>query len=138
LLQEVLLTWHELACFGMAGKKVDGPLIAALAAGYTASKAARKAGCSVRTVARRLADPAFRAAVKEASREIVTRATARLAASSTKAADTLRRLLESKDERVRLSAARWTLRLLTHLLDHEELSERVAILETKLNGGKGQ
>jgi hypothetical protein len=76
--------------------------------------------------------------VKEASREIVTRATARLAASSTKAADTLRRLLESKDERVRLSAARWTLRLLTHLLDHEELSERVAILETKLNGGKGQ
>lgn len=121
----------------MAGKKIDGPLIAALAAGCTASKAAQKAGCSTRTVARRLADPAFRAEVKAASREIVTRATARLAASSTRAADTLRRLLGSKDERVRLSAVRWTLRLLTHLLDHEELSDRVAALEIKLlNEGK--
>jgi hypothetical protein len=122
----------------MAGKKVDGPLIAALAAGCTAGKAAQRAGCSVRTVARRRADPIFQAAVKAASREIVTRATARLAASSTRAADTLRRLLGSKDERIRLAAARWTLRLLTHMLDHEELSDRVAALENKLDGARNR
>jgi hypothetical protein len=125
-----------MAAKGRRQKKSDGPLVAALAAGLSVRAAAKKAGLAERTTYRRLADPAFQAAVKDASREIVTRATARLAASSTKAVDTLRRLLGSKDERVRLSAARWTLRLLTHLLDHEELSDRVAALETRLLNGE--
>jgi hypothetical protein len=128
-----------MATKGRRQKKSDGPLVAALAAGLSVRAAAKKAGLAERTAYRRLDDPDFRRDVDEARRAIITRATSKLAASSTKAADALRRLLWSKDERVRLSAARWTLRLLTHMLDHQELSERVAALETRLlNGGKNR
>jgi transposase len=125
-----------MATKGRRQKKADGPLVAALAGGLSVRAAAKKAGLAERTAYRRLDDPNFRRDVDQARREIITRATAKLAASSTKAADTLRRLLGSKDERVRLSAARWTLRLLTHMLDHEELSDRVAALENKLDGAR--
>jgi hypothetical protein len=53
-----------------------------------------------------LDDQHFREEVAEARKAIIVRATARLAASTTKAADTLRKLLKSTDERIQLWAAR--------------------------------
>jgi predicted lipid-binding transport protein (Tim44 family) len=119
----------------MAGKKQDGPLIAALAAGSTVAQAAQRADCSVRTVARRLACPAFRQAVADAQREVVARATARLAGASTAAATTLRRLLRSGDERVQLSAAQAVLKMLVEMQTHSDFDERIAALEAKLLDG---
>ena len=128
-----------MATKGTRQKKADGPLVAALAAGMSVRAAAKRAGLAERTAYRRLDSPDFRRDVDKARREIISRATAKLAASSTKAADTLRKLLRSNDEHVRLAAARWTLRLLTTMLDHQELSDRVATLEARLlNGGKDQ
>ncbi len=116
----------------MSKKDIGGPLITALAAGSTVGKAAKRARCSVRTVARRQADPTFQAAVKLASQEIVNRATARLAAKSTAAADVLGRLLKSGNENIRLSAARWFLKLLL-LKDHDEMERRITALEELYN-----
>ena len=117
---------------GRHTRKSDAALIGMLAGGMTARAAAVKAGMSETTVYRRLASPAFRAAVADAQREVVARATARLAGASTAAAGTLRRLLSSKTERVQLAAARWTLGLLIDLQSHTELEGRIAALEQKL------
>ena len=121
-----------MAKHGRHERKQDGPLVAALAAGLSVRAAAQRAGVGETTAYRRLRDPAFRETVDRAKREIISRATARLAAGTTKAADTLRRLLDSGDERVQLAAARWILRLTTHLREHAEMEARIRNLETIL------
>jgi hypothetical protein len=67
----------------------DQVLVAALAGGATYDRAGAAAGLSERTVRRRMADPAFRARVREASSELASAVAARLTASSVTAADRL-------------------------------------------------
>lgn len=121
---------------GRRRKRSDGLLVSALAAGLSVKAAAERAGVGARTVHRRLADPTFCQAVEEARREIIGRAVAKLAAASVRAADALRKLVASEDERVRLAAARWILRLMMQARQHEDLERRVAELEARLEPGR--
>ncbi len=74
-------------------RNADAAIIAALAAGKTQEQAATMAGVAVRTVARRVTEPDFRHEVLAARAALIERATGRLAASTTQAADALVELL---------------------------------------------
>jgi HEAT repeat protein len=113
-------------------KNADSSLVTALACGGTVEATAKSAGVSEATVYRRLREPAFRQRVAEARAEMVSRAVARLSATSTLAADTLRKLLDAKAETVRLGAARAILELGGKLREQEDLTERIAALEARL------
>jgi hypothetical protein len=89
-----------------AAPEPDDLLALALASGATHAEAATKAGCSAKTVQRRLHDPAFRARVSELRRGMVDAASGRLTGALTEAADALRGLLNADSEAVRLGAAR--------------------------------
>lgn len=120
----------------MTGRRgVDTPLIAALAAGASVAAAGKAGGVSERTAYRRLEDPAFRRQVDDARAAILSRAVAKLTASSTEAAETLRRLLYSNMDFARLAAARAILELGAKLREHEDLDKRVRALEERLSKG---
>jgi hypothetical protein len=121
---------------GGARRNADSALVAALAAGGTVEAAAKSADVSVATAHRRLNDPAFRRRVDEARADAVSRAVARLSATSTLAADTLRELLKARSETVRLGAARAILELGSRLREQEDLAERIAELERSLGVGR--
>jgi hypothetical protein len=91
---------------GGGRKNADAALALALAGGATVEGAARSAGVSPRTAYRRLDDPAFRGRVDEIRADMVRLATGRLAALGTEMIETLRALLGSKDDRIRLAAVR--------------------------------
>ena len=116
----------------------DGTLVAALAGGKTVQDAAASAGVAERTVYRRLDEPAFRTQVDKARRELIAQAVARLSASATDAADTLKALLgKDTPPAVRLGAARSILDVGLRLREHENLAERVAALEGQLGAEQG-
>ena len=94
----------------------------------------RKAGCSRRTVFRRLKDPEFVRAVATARGQILSRATSRLARTSTQAVDTLEKLLDDGNPGVRRMAAKSLLDSLARLTDLAEVEERIAELEAALGG----
>lgn len=104
-------------------------LVAALAAGASATAAAKTAGLSRRTVQRRLADPAFRKRVEDANAEIASRAVSKLLAASTRAVDTLTALLTSDMDFARLAAARSILELGAKLRRDDDLVARIEALE---------
>lgn len=76
----------------------DDKLLASLSDGAHQENAAMVAGCSVRTVQRRLADPAFRAKLDESRRVIREEVLGRLARSAGEAVDVLHRILENSDD----------------------------------------
>jgi hypothetical protein len=115
---------------GRLRKKREVIFQAAIAGGATIRRACKRAGMAERTAYRRLADPQFALEVDNLRREMLTRATARLSATAARAADALRKLLGSEDERVRLAACRWVLQLGSQLREREELERRVAELES--------
>ena len=121
---------------GGARKNADSALIMALACGGTVDASAKTAGVSEATAYRRLAEPDFRGRIAEARADMVSRAVARIGATSTLAADTLRELLKARSETVRLGAARAVLELGAKLREHEELAERIAALEDRLGDQK--
>lgn len=104
-------------------------LLAALSGGATQAEAAERAGVSERTVRRRLEDPAFGEQLDHAQSELVLQTLSRLTAGAVDAADTLRALLGSEHEMVRLSAARSILALVMKLREHRDVDERIAALE---------
>ena len=114
-------------------KSADQKIIVALAGGQTVQAAARAAGVGESTVFRRLRDAAFRGAVAAARAEVTARALGKLAAASTAAASTLRKLLNAESEAVKLSAARSILELGTKLREAVELEQRIVALEAKDN-----
>ena len=114
----------------MIRERKEARLVLALAAGANATAAARRAGCSRRTVFRRLQDPHFCRAVGAARGQILSRATARLARTSTQAVDTLEKLLDDGSAAVRRIAAKSLLDSLARLTDLAEVEERIAELET--------
>jgi hypothetical protein len=84
----------------------DERLAATLAAGASIVDAAAAVGVNERTVRRRLDEPDFRKLLDGMKAEAIRLAVARLTADMGKAAGTLAGLLDSSDERVRLSAGR--------------------------------
>ena len=111
----------------------DEALVLALACGATVENAARTAGVSLRTVYRRLAEPAFRTRLQGARAEMVQRATAMLTAAALEAVKTLLVLQQaSVSAAVRLGAARAILELGAKLREVADLEARLAALEQQM------
>ena len=113
--------------------KNDAKLIGELAGGASWERAATACGCSERTIARRLKDPKFRAALDEARRRLFDAAFSRVAAAGQAAAGTLISLL-SRDTppAVRLGASRTLLETSCKFRETHELEERLRALEDRL------
>jgi hypothetical protein len=116
----------------MTKKNIDDALLMVLAAGGTLAAAATQAGCSERTVRRRLHDPSFRARVEEARSQMVSDAVGRLASLGVRSADALDGLLDSGVERVRLGAAKSVLELMLRGLEVHELARQVGEIKARL------
>jgi predicted transcriptional regulator len=104
----------------------------ALAAGKTIREAAAECAAGERTIKRWLAerpDLARRATVLRG--EMVNRALGKMADGMTAAADTLRTLLNTEAESIRLGAARSLLELGTKLRESVELEARLQALEAR-------
>jgi len=107
----------------------DDALILALARGLTVRAAAKMSGYSERQAHRKIDDPAFSRRVSEVRGAVMGRAIGILSAAGTEAARTLRKLLASETDQVRLAAARSILELGNKLREATELSERIEALE---------
>lgn len=116
-------------------KRQDGKLIGALVEGNTIERAAEKSGLSVRTVARRLQDPGFRAEIGKARREFIEIIVSRLVRTSTIASVELEKVIrdESASTSDRLKAMKLALTEGGRWMDRGEIDDRVAILEDRLN-----
>lgn len=101
------------------GNESDEILAGLLAGGMSCAKAAQKIGVHERTVRRRLEDPEFRKLVDSIKSQVVSEAVAVLGRTMVEAATTLRRLLRSKNEGIRLGAARSVIEL--HLKAHTQM-----------------
>jgi hypothetical protein len=119
---------------GGGRKNADEVLIAQLAAGATRAAAAEAAGVSERTVFRRWQDREFRRRVAIARTALVSNAVGQLADAAAEAVQTLRSLLRSESDNVRLGAARSILELGPRLRESEELAARLDILEATIDG----
>ena len=106
----------------------EDALLLALAAGATVRAAALKAAVSKSTATRRLADPAFRRRVQDARAELVARALGKLAGASSRAVETLRKLLKANSDVVKLNAARRCWSWVTDSGEAVEVEKRVAEL----------
>ena len=114
-------------------KTVDDLLLTALACGATAEQAARAANVSLRTVRRRLNDPAFAAKLQEMRSDLLQRASGMLTAASLEAVKTLVSLQgTTMPPPVRLGAARAVLELGLRVRELAEVEGRLALLERQL------
>ncbi len=102
----------------------DVMFLTALAGGKTLTEAAIVAGISERTASRRMGDPAFCAELKRVQSETISQATVILGEAATEAVMTLRELLKSKSESVRLGAARAIVNLYLKAVDTGEIVTR--------------
>ena len=89
--------------------------------GATVENAAQKAGVSVRTAHRRLADPAFRQQLAEVRSDMLKRTVSMLAAAGLESVKTLVNLQGSASASVRLGAARAILDLGIKLRDRGQV-----------------
>jgi len=112
----------------------DDAVLSALATGRTVQEAAKAGGMSERTVARRLADPAFCERLNAARAALFDQTLGKLANAATAAVEALVTLLRDEPPTVRLGAARAVLELGTKLRESVELERRIAILEGRTNG----
>jgi hypothetical protein len=119
-------------------RKGNEALSLALASGQTLRDAAAAAGIGERTATRRWADPGFRRRVADLRAGMMQRALGKLADGMAEAADTLRRLLNSYSESVRLGAARSVLELGHRLRETVELEQRLAEVEEQLAASRGE
>lgn len=110
----------------------EAALIAALLAGKTQAEAAAAAGVSLRTVSRRLGDPAFVAQLRAARQRVLTRAVNVLMEGTVGAAVTLRFLAtNAEQEAIRLAAARSILDYAFKGIETVDLAEQVAALQAQ-------
>lgn len=118
--------------------KGGSDLAVALASGASVAQAATRCGVSERTVYRRLEDPDFRQQVDRLRAQMVGRAVGKINNNMARAADKLRRLLESKNESVALSAARTILEAGQRLREHSDMEQRLTKLEEALRRQEGR
>ncbi len=115
-------------------RAVDDALVAALAAGRTYDDAACAAGCSARTVDRRMTDPMFRRRVQELRAAMFTRTAALLVDAAVEAVAQLRHLMRSADsDPARVSAARALVTLAPVWRDAVEIEARLAELSERVD-----
>lgn len=109
-------------------------LIHALASGANRLEAAKAAGVSVRTVARRLDRPEFQQRLNEARQAIFGEATATLSSHLTAASQTLVSLLNAKGEMTRLGAARSIWEIALRAKEGIDWENRMSALEALMKG----
>ena len=107
----------------------DEALVLALARGLRVTDAATEAGVSPRTAQRRLQEPKFASRVQDARESLVIEVRGAVLGATLEAVNTLRKLLRSKKESVRLGAARALLQGFVRFQAVEGLAERVSKLE---------
>jgi len=115
-----------------------------LAGGRTVRDAAVKSGVGERTIHRWRQEPAFRERERQLRAEMLAQGLGRLVEGMTEAAGVLRALLTSKNEQVRLAAARSVIQLGNDLrrsveTEHaiEELGQRIQVTEDQQNAQRG-
>lgn len=108
-------------------------LILALASGDSVKDAARQAGCSERTVYRRLRNESFVQRINQARTSMLQQAVGRLAKAVPKASEVLDRLLDSPSERIRLQAVKVVIDSSIKLSDAAAYEQRLASLESMLD-----
>ena len=118
---------------------VDGELVRLLALGTSQVKAAGELDISTRTIRRRLDNPDFRRRVADARRELHAESWSMLLGLREKAARVLEDSLESDEERLRLTAAKYVFEMGSRtrreqILD--EIQERIDNLDDRLNAGE--
>ncbi len=114
-------------------QKGEPTVLAALAAGATIEAAARAGAVAVRTVYRRMDDPAYRAEVARQRQAAIDRALGRLSSASSAAVDTLVELAAgAESETVRLKAADRAIAHVIALHDHVAVLDRLDELEQRL------
>ncbi len=113
----------------MAERPGDSVLIVCLARGLTLREAARKAGVGERTAYRRAGEVEFRQSVSRARADLVATAVGRLANYTSVAADTLRGLLGSGSDSMKLRAATAILDTAMRGVEQSDLAERLNALE---------
>jgi hypothetical protein len=114
-------------------RNADQQLLLALACGATVESAAQKAGVSVSTAYRRLADPDFKRQLQAVRADMVQRTAGALTAAATEAVRTLLELQKATNPAaVRLGAARAVLEIGMKVREVAELEERLAALEERL------
>jgi hypothetical protein len=118
-------------------RKGDHSLLLALAAGQTVRDAAKASGIGERTATRRVADAEFRGRIETLRAEMLQRAMGKITDGMTSAADTLCKLLEDPDPKVRLGAAKMLLELGCRLRETVELESRIAELEREAVTSQG-
>jgi hypothetical protein len=115
----------------------DDGFALAIASGTSIKEAALSARISESTAYRRLKDPAFRRRVSEIRTSYLNEAVGRLSEAANEAVWTLKALLASSSDSVRLSASRAILELGTKLREQAELEERITALEREAAGEAG-
>jgi hypothetical protein len=116
----------------LTGTQRDAAALA-IARGLNVKTAAQETGVGLRTLHRWLAeDQAFRRRVDDLREGLFAQAVGRLSDLTGRAADTLGALLDARDERVRLQAARSVFDAAGHLRQMTEMSSRMAALERQL------
>ena len=103
-----------------------------LAQGMTRIDAAAYAEMGERTVYTKLKDPAFVALVADHRSRIVGQTVGKLASAGAAAADKLKALLSDPSANVQLQAARSLLELTVKLRTYNELADRIAALEARV------
>ncbi len=115
-------------------RAVDDALVTALAAGRTYEDAATAAGCSARTVDRRMLDPGFRRRVQDLRAATFTRTAALLVDAAVEAVTELRRLMCIADsDPARVSAARALVTLAPVWRDAVDIESRLAELAERVD-----
>ncbi len=115
-------------------RAVDDALVTALAAGRTYEDAATAAGCSARTVDRRMLDREFRRRVQETRAATFTRTAALLVDGAAEAVAQLRDLMSTADsDAARVSAARAVLSLAPVWTDSTDVESRLTELAERVN-----
>jgi len=112
--------------------------LTALLAEATVAAAADRCGLNERTLYRYLADPAFKAELRQRQDAILASVTASLVGLSGSAVQTLKELLESKaaTDAVKCRAALGWLRNVREAVELADLADRVARLEKLIGGVK--
>jgi hypothetical protein len=118
---------------GNGTRRLDAVLIAQLAGGATHEHAAAAAGCSKTTVARRLRDPRFRAAIDASREQLFEAAFGRIVSAAQAASGTLIALLAREAPyATRLGAARTILEASVKFREEHDVEERLKALEERL------
>jgi len=124
--------------WGKGLNPLQNKFITLAAGGSSMDEAATAIGKSVRTLRRWKKQPGIAEAIRERTNEEMALARATLASAANRAARQLDKLAsKAKPDAARISACRAVLENATALVEIEELENRLAELEARQPGGKG-